>query len=106
MCKVVYVKDVEVIRGGQMDPLPPPGQTELPSCPVCLERLDEHVSGVITTVRVGDMRRFAQGGKVRGRGDRCRNDGGAGGKSDRGMDGIYLDVEGTRSKEEALSNRR
>jgi BRCA1-associated protein len=24
----------------------PPGHTELPSCPVCLERLDEHVTGV------------------------------------------------------------
>ncbi|GFR48929.1 hypothetical protein Agub_g10934, partial [Astrephomene gubernaculifera] len=29
---------------------PPPGQTELPTCPVCLERLDEHVSGIVTTV--------------------------------------------------------
>ena len=26
------------------------GQTELPTCPVCLERLDEHISGVVTTV--------------------------------------------------------
>lgn len=24
--------------------------TELPTCPVCLERLDEHVSGIVTTV--------------------------------------------------------
>lgn len=31
-------------------PKPPPGATELPSCPVCLERLDEHVSGIVTTV--------------------------------------------------------
>jgi BRCA1-associated protein len=31
-------------------PRPPPGVTELPSCPVCLERLDEHVSGIVTTV--------------------------------------------------------
>ena len=29
---------------------PPPGTTELPPCPVCLERLDDHVSGVVTTV--------------------------------------------------------
>lgn len=28
------------------------GQTELPTCPVCLERLDEHISGVVTTVRM------------------------------------------------------
>jgi len=26
------------------------GHTELPTCPVCLERLDEHISGVVTTV--------------------------------------------------------
>lgn len=31
-------------------PVPPPGATELPSCPVCLERLDDHISGVVTTV--------------------------------------------------------
>lgn len=29
---------------------PPPGTTELPTCPVCLERLDEHISGIVTTV--------------------------------------------------------
>lgn len=28
------------------------GQTELPTCPVCLERLDEHISGVVTTVSI------------------------------------------------------
>lgn len=38
-------------------PLPPPpsppvpeGLTELPSCPVCLDRLDQDVSGVVTTI--------------------------------------------------------
>jgi len=31
-------------------PRPPPGATELPSCPVCLERLDQHISGIVTTV--------------------------------------------------------
>lgn len=30
----------------------PPGTTELPTCPVCLERLDEHISGIVTTVRL------------------------------------------------------
>lgn len=30
---------------------PPEGHIELPTCPVCLERLDEHVSGIFTTVR-------------------------------------------------------
>jgi BRCA1-associated protein len=28
----------------------PKGFVELPTCPVCLERLDEHISGVVTTV--------------------------------------------------------
>ena len=29
------------------------GQTELPTCPVCLDRLDQHISGgVVTTVRL------------------------------------------------------
>lgn len=30
--------------------LPAPGHTELPTCPVCLERLDAHISGIVTTV--------------------------------------------------------
>jgi BRCA1-associated protein 2 len=30
---------------------PGPGLVELPTCPVCLERLDQHISGIITTVR-------------------------------------------------------
>jgi hypothetical protein len=29
---------------------PPAGTTELPTCPVCLERLDEHISGIVSTV--------------------------------------------------------
>jgi BRCA1-associated protein len=35
---------------------PPPGTTELPTCPVCLERLDEHISGIVTTVSGGTLR--------------------------------------------------
>ncbi|KXZ54622.1 hypothetical protein GPECTOR_4g687 [Gonium pectorale] len=76
VCRLVYVRHLEVTsgRGGaggqQADTAatsgggaaataaaaaaacspPPPGQTELPTCPVCLERLDEHVSGIVTTV--------------------------------------------------------
>lgn len=53
LCRLVFVKDVE-LDGAQpatiSPPHPPTGTTELPSCPVCLERLDEHVSGVVTTV--------------------------------------------------------
>ena len=71
----MYVKDVEISSQEQdTQPQTPPGiamllvlccsaaflksafsfmdagQTELPTCPVCLERLDEHISGVVTTV--------------------------------------------------------
>lgn len=50
--RLVYVRAVEVVGGGSgAAPLEPPsGHTELPSCPVCLERLDEHISGVVVTV--------------------------------------------------------
>ncbi|DBA77623.1 hypothetical protein WJX77_012528 [Trebouxia sp. C0004] len=51
LCRLVYVKDVEISSQEQdTQPQIPPGQTELPTCPVCLERLDEHISGVVTTV--------------------------------------------------------
>jgi hypothetical protein len=54
--RLVYVRDMEVATGdleaaATMDA--PPGHTELPTCPVCLERLDEHISGVVTTVGGG-----------------------------------------------------
>ena len=44
--KLLYVDRLEYSR----DPGPSPGETELPTCPVCLERLDESVSGVVVTV--------------------------------------------------------
>ncbi|GLC33564.1 hypothetical protein PLESTM_000085000 [Pleodorina starrii] len=80
VCRLVHVRHVEVTSGGGRHDgaaaaaapdgaaaadaaaaaaaatvaaalhAPPPGQTELPTCPVCLERLDEHVSGIVTTV--------------------------------------------------------
>ncbi|WIA10155.1 hypothetical protein OEZ85_010359 [Tetradesmus obliquus] len=40
LCRLVFVRSVEA----------PQGTTELPTCPVCLERLDEHISGIVTTV--------------------------------------------------------
>jgi BRCA1-associated protein len=70
-CQLVFVKGVDLsneaagssgapakaaaaaaAEAGKPPPLPrpPAGATELPSCPVCLERLDAHVSGVVTTV--------------------------------------------------------
>ncbi|CAK0773568.1 hypothetical protein CVIRNUC_004079 [Coccomyxa viridis] len=53
VCRLLYVKEVEFISESLANRpalSAPSGQTELPTCPVCLERLDEHISGVATTV--------------------------------------------------------
>ena len=39
VCQVVYVSRVEIKRSSQGASLVAAGLTELPSCPVCLERL-------------------------------------------------------------------
>lgn len=44
LCHAVWVSNV--IWGN--DGIPPAGHTELPTCPVCLERMDESVDGVLT----------------------------------------------------------
>ncbi|CAL8470200.1 g9742 [Coccomyxa elongata] len=52
LCRLLYVRDLELVSGtdSRTTAIPPIGQTELPTCPVCLERLDEHISGIVTTV--------------------------------------------------------
>lgn len=49
LCRAVWVRRIEWTesRSGEID-RPPPGHTELPTCPVCLERMDESVDGVLT----------------------------------------------------------
>ncbi|KAK9813824.1 hypothetical protein WJX73_000232 [Symbiochloris irregularis] len=49
VCHLVFVKDVQIASDDDTS-LPSPGQRELPTCPVCLERLDEDASGLVTTV--------------------------------------------------------
>lgn len=44
--KLLYVDNLEFTN----DPKPAAGETELPTCPVCLERLDENISGLVITV--------------------------------------------------------
>lgn len=44
VCHMVFVSRVEVGDDG----MPLSGHTELPSCPVCLERMDESVDGILT----------------------------------------------------------
>ena len=59
VCRLGFIRGVEFSDGTaslcpaastQGPTVGAPAQTELPSCPVCLERLDEHVSGVVVTV--------------------------------------------------------
>uniref|UniRef100_A0A1B6CU37 BRCA1-associated protein n=1 Tax=Clastoptera arizonana TaxID=38151 RepID=A0A1B6CU37_9HEMI len=45
-CSVVFVSQVETVLSG--DHKPPLLHTELPTCPVCLERMDESVDGILT----------------------------------------------------------
>ncbi|KAL0274634.1 UNVERIFIED_CONTAM: hypothetical protein PYX00_002721 [Menopon gallinae] len=45
VCHLVFVSGVEI---EESQPEPPAGHTELPTCPVCLERMDESVDGVLT----------------------------------------------------------
>ncbi|XP_012250840.2 BRCA1-associated protein isoform X2 [Athalia rosae] len=44
VCHMVFVSKVEIEDGG----FPVAGHTEVPSCPVCLERMDESVDGILT----------------------------------------------------------
>lgn len=60
LCRLVFVKDVQLLDESEDTPAgsrsptvrssAPIGSTELPTCPVCLERLDNHISGIVTTV--------------------------------------------------------
>lgn len=44
LCHTAWVSRVEWAKDGS----PPPSHTELPTCPVCLERMDESVAGVLS----------------------------------------------------------
>eukprot|EP00850_Spirogloea_muscicola_P009482 SM000053S17439 [mRNA] locus=s53:368169:371669:- [translate_table: standard] len=50
VCHVVFTADVQYTESKEQAAMPPAGLTELPTCPVCLERLDQHISGLLTTV--------------------------------------------------------
>ena len=45
VCHLVFVSGVEIEESHAH---PPPNHTELPTCPVCLERMDESVDGILT----------------------------------------------------------
>ncbi|KAF8786202.1 BRCA1-associated protein like [Argiope bruennichi] len=48
VCHLAFVAKVETIKESEEVCLPLPGLTELPTCPVCLERMDESVEGILT----------------------------------------------------------
>lgn len=50
ICNLVYVAKVETMKESdhRFKQQPPSGLTELPTCPVCLERMDESVEGILT----------------------------------------------------------
>lgn len=47
---LVYVSRVESMKSTQGGYLPVTSLTELPTCPVCLERMDESVAGILTVL--------------------------------------------------------
>eukprot|EP01134_Creolimax_fragrantissima_P003735 CFRG3735T1 len=50
VCHVFFVKNIENSKSRDLDLKLMFGITELPSCAVCLERIDEDVSGILTTL--------------------------------------------------------
>uniref|UniRef100_A0A8C5MRD5 BRCA1-associated protein n=1 Tax=Leptobrachium leishanense TaxID=445787 RepID=A0A8C5MRD5_9ANUR len=50
VCQLVYVERAEVFKSDEGASLPVMELTELPKCTVCLERMDESVNGILTTV--------------------------------------------------------
>ncbi|EPS71305.1 hypothetical protein M569_03451, partial [Genlisea aurea] len=49
VCHLYFVQSVDYTEYADVASEPPPGYTELPSCPVCLERLDPDSSGIQST---------------------------------------------------------
>ncbi|XP_014278960.1 BRCA1-associated protein [Halyomorpha halys] len=47
-CHLVFVSKVETISEIEGGSIAPVSHTELPTCPVCLERMDESVDGILT----------------------------------------------------------
>ncbi|XVE54455.1 hypothetical protein DITRI_Ditri03aG0082700 [Diplodiscus trichospermus] len=49
LCHILFTHSVEYSELGEIAGTPPEGFTELPTCPICLERLDPDTSGIIST---------------------------------------------------------
>ncbi|WOL00493.1 BRCA1-associated protein isoform X1 [Canna indica] len=49
VCHILFIHSVEFTKSTQIAGTPPVGSTELPTCPVCIERLDQDISGIVAT---------------------------------------------------------
>ncbi|KAI4380452.1 hypothetical protein MLD38_006643 [Melastoma candidum] len=49
VCHMLFVHDVDFSESADASSTPPAGYTELPTCPICLERLDQDTSGILST---------------------------------------------------------
>ncbi|KAJ4708229.1 BRCA1-associated protein [Melia azedarach] len=50
VCHMLYMLSVEYTELAEIASAPPAGFTELPTCPICLERLDPDTSGILSTI--------------------------------------------------------
>ncbi|KAH8481626.1 hypothetical protein Peur_068708 [Populus x canadensis] len=50
ICHILYVLSVEFTESAEIASTPPENFTELPACPICLERLDPDTSGIRNTL--------------------------------------------------------
>ncbi|KAF3453730.1 hypothetical protein FNV43_RR04171 [Rhamnella rubrinervis] len=50
VCHILFLLSVEYTESAELAGTPPDGCTELPTCPVCLERLDPDTSGILSTL--------------------------------------------------------
>ncbi|XP_062185453.1 BRAP2 RING ZnF UBP domain-containing protein 1-like isoform X1 [Phragmites australis] len=49
VCHVLFIFSVQYTPSTEIATTPPIGSTELPTCPVCIERLDQDISGILAT---------------------------------------------------------
>ncbi|GLT86171.1 hypothetical protein SLE2022_043280 [Rubroshorea leprosula] len=50
VCHILFMLSVEYTESAEIASTPPTGFTELPTCPICLERLDPDTSGILSTL--------------------------------------------------------
>ncbi|CAM0901993.1 unnamed protein product [Alopecurus aequalis] len=49
VCHALFIVAVQYTSSAEIAHIPPVGSTELPTCPVCIERLDQDISGIVAT---------------------------------------------------------